>query len=226
MARLRHCFLPEKAPLEETVSLIRDLHDNAVYVVGDVSKKDDAQNMVRKTIETFGRLDILINNAGVNYKPNTTSATEEEDWDITIHTNLKGIYLVSKYAIPELSKNGGSIINISSVVGLKGFQGVIAYATSKGGILNMTKSMALELAPDKIRVNCICPGMVDTDMYWNFIKSSENSDTLHAYVVHSHPLGRIGKPEDIANGALFLASDEANWITGVILPIDGGFTAR
>lgn len=215
-----------KPPLEETVSQIRDLHDNAVYVIGDVSKTDDAQNMIRKTIETFGRLDILVNNAGVNYKPNTTSATEEEDWDITINTNLKGIYLVSKYAIPELSKNGGSIINISSVVGLKGFRGAIAYTTSKGGILNMTKSMALELAPDKIRVNCICPGMIDTDMYWNFIKSSENPDTLHEYVVHSHPLGRIGKPEDIAYGALFLASDEANWITGVILPIDGGFTTR
>ncbi|GAB61203.1 short-chain dehydrogenase [Candidatus Jettenia caeni] len=215
-----------ETPLEETVSHIRNLHKNAIYVIGDVSKADDAQNMVQKTGETFGRLDILVNNAGVNYKPDTTSATEEEGWDITINTNLKGIYLVSKYAIPELSKNGGSIINISSVVGLKGFRKAIAYATSKGGILNMTKSMAIELAPDKIRVNCICPGMIDTDMYWNFIKSSENPDTLHEYVVHSHPLGRIGKPEDIAYGALFLASDEANWITGVILPIDGGFTAR
>lgn len=215
-----------ETPLKETVSHIRDLHDSAIYVIGNVSKISDAQHMVQKTRETFGRLDILVNNAGINYKPNTTSATEEESWDITINTNLKGIYLVSKYAIPELTKNGGSIINISSVVGLKGFRGAIAYTTSKGGILNMTKSMAIELAPDKIRVNCICPGMIDTDMYWNFIKSSENPDTLHEYVVHSHPLGRIGKPEDIAYGALFLASDEANWITGVVLPIDGGFTAR
>ena len=134
--------------------------------------------------------------------------------------------MVSKYAIPELSKNGGSIINISSFVGLKGFPGAIAYTTSKGGVINMTRSMALELAPNKIRVNCICPGMVDTDMYRNFIKTSENPDALHTHFMKSHPLGRIGKPEDIACGALFLASDEADWITGAILPIDGGITAQ
>lgn len=215
-----------KTPLEETVSEIRNVHENAVFVVGDITKTDNAQNMVRKTTETFGRLDILVNNAGVNYKPDTTNATKEEAWDVTVDTNLKGIYLVSKYAIPELSKNGGSIINISSIVGMKGFPGAIAYTTSKGGVINMTRSMALELAAQRIRVNCICPGIVDTDMYKNFIRASENPDALHKHLMQSHPLGRIGKPEDIAYGALFLASNEADWITGVILPIDGGFTAQ
>lgn len=146
--------------------------------------------------------------------------------DVTVDTNLKGIYLVSKYAIPELSKNGGSIINISSIVGMKGFPGAIAYTTPKGGVINMTRSMALEFAAQKIRVNCICPGIVDTDMYKNFIRASANPDALHKHLMQSHPLGRIGKPEDIAYGAFFLASNEADWITGVILPIDGGFTAQ
>ena len=215
-----------EAPLEETVSEIRNVHENAVFIAGDVTKTHDAQNMVRKTTETFGRLDILVNNAGVNYKPDTTIATSEDAWDVTVDTNLKGMYLVSKYAIPELSKDGGSIINISSVVGMKGFAGAIAYTASKGGVINMTRSMALELAQQKIRVNCICPGIVETDMYKNFIKASEKPDALHKQLMQSHPLGRIGKPEDIASGALFLASNEADWITGAILPIDGGFTAR
>ncbi|MCF6159125.1 MAG: SDR family NAD(P)-dependent oxidoreductase [wastewater metagenome] len=156
-----------KGPLEETVFQIRDSNENAIFVAGDISKAHDAQHIVQKTVEVFGTLDILVNNAGVNYKPDTTSKTMEEAWDTTLAVNLKGIYLVSKYAIPELSKEGGAIINISSVAGLKGFPGAIAYTTSKGGIINMTRSMALELAPDKVRVNCICPGIVDTDMYRN-----------------------------------------------------------
>ena len=116
-----------KAPLEETISQIRNLRENAVFVAGDVTKTDDAQNMVRKTTETFGRLNILINNAGVNYKPDSTSATNEDAWYVIVDTNLKGIYLASKYATPELSRNGVSVINISSVVGMKVFPGAIAY---------------------------------------------------------------------------------------------------
>lgn len=215
-----------KAPLEKTVSEMRNLHENALYVTGDVSKAEDAHQMVKKTIEAFGRLDILINNAGVNYRPGTTRDTTEDAWDLTVDINLKGAYLVSKYAIPELLKNGGSIINISSIAGLKGFQGVIAYSASKGGVVNMTKSMALELAPYKIRVNCICPGVVDTDMYRDYIKSLENPAEMEEGLLQLHPLGRIGRPEDIAYGVLFLASDEAEWITGSILPIDGGFSAQ
>ncbi len=214
-----------KATLEETVSQLRNLHENALFVEGDVSKGRDARLMVEKAVETFGRLDILFNNAGVNYGPDTISNTKEEAWDVTIDTNLKGVYLVSQHAVPELSKNGGSIINISSIAGVKGFPGVIAYTASKGGVITMTKSMSLELAPYKIRVNCICPGIVDTDMYRNFLRTSKDPDSLHARLVQSHPIGRIGKPEDIAYGALFLASDESDWITGAILPIDGGFTA-
>jgi len=124
-----------------------------------------------------------------------------------------------------MSKNGGSIINVSSVVGMKGFPSAIAYTAAKGGVINMTRSMALELAQYKIRVNCICPGVVDTEMYRGFIKTSKNPDAMNKQLVQLHPIGRIGKPDDIAYGALFLASDEASWITGAIIPIDGGFTA-
>ena len=152
MARLRHYFSPEKAllssllaeekPLEETVSEIRNVHENAVFVVGDITKADNAQNMVRKTTETFGRLDILVNNAGVNYKPDTTNATKEEAQDVTVDTDLKGIYLVSKYAIPELSKMGFHYQYFFHC-GDERLPGAIAYTTSKGGVINMTRSMAL-----------------------------------------------------------------------------------
>lgn len=214
-----------ETPLKETVSEIRNLNENAIFVTGDVSKADDAQKMIQKTLETFGGLDILFNNAGVNYKPDTIMATKEDAWDVTVDINLKGTYLVSKYAIPEMSKKGGSIINVSSVVGMKGFPSAIAYTAAKGGVINMTKSMALELAQYKIRVNCICPGIVDTEMYRGFINTSKNPDAMKKQLVQLHPIGRIGKPDDIAYGALFLASDEASWITGAIIPIDGGFTA-
>jgi NAD(P)-dependent dehydrogenase (short-subunit alcohol dehydrogenase family) len=216
-----------KGPLEETVSAIGAAGGKAIMVEGDVSKAGDATEMVKKTLDAFGRLDILVNNAGVNYRPGGTVGTDEDGWDVVMDINAKGIYLVSRAAVPEMrSGTGGSIINIASIFGLVGSVEAVAYCASKGAVVNMTRSMALDLAGKKIRVNCICPGVVDTPMAREWIEKQGNTKAVAKELSALHPLGRMGEPEDIANACLFLASDEASWVTGAILPVDGGFTAK
>lgn len=216
-----------KGPLEETVSAVESAGGKAIMVKGDVSKAGDATEMVKKTLDAFGRLDVLVNNAGVNYRPSGTVETDEDGWDVVMNINVKGIYLVSRAAVPEMRSGiGGSIINIASVFGLVGSAEAVAYCASKGAVINMTRSMALDLAGKKIRVNCICPGVVDTPMAREWIEKQDDAKAMAKELSALHPLGRMGEPEDIANACLFLASDEASWVTGAILPVDGGFTAR
>jgi meso-butanediol dehydrogenase/(S,S)-butanediol dehydrogenase/diacetyl reductase len=216
-----------KEPLEETVSKLDPKGKKAILIQGDVSKTGEARRMVEETIRAFRRLDILVNNAGiVNHKDGNTAGCQEEGWDVTMDINVKGMYLMSKVAAPELLKTEGNIINIASVLGLVGFPRSIAYCASKGAVVNLTRSMALDLAPKKVRVNCICPGAVDTPMYQSWIRKYGDPREVEEKMLEDYPLSRVGRPEDIAFAALYLASDEASWVTGVVLPVDGGFTAR
>jgi NAD(P)-dependent dehydrogenase (short-subunit alcohol dehydrogenase family) len=192
---------------------------------GDVSQAADCERLVTRTLESFGRLDILVNCAGVIFRNRTVERTSEEEWDITFDVNVKGTFLMCKYALPALREAKGCIVNISSYVGLVGFAGASAYAASKAAILNLTRSMALDHAKEGIRVNAVCPGSVDTDMIhaaWQQFGDVEEAQKLWAF---KHPLGRIASPEEVGRAILFLASQEASFITGAALPVDGGITA-
>ncbi len=215
-----------REPLEETLSKLDPKGKKAILVQGDVSQTKDTRRMMEETIKTFGGLNILVNNAGVVYKDGGTLESQEEGWDVTLDINVKGIYLVSKFAVPELLKTEGNIINIASVLGLVGFPHSIAYCASKGAVVNLTRSMALDLAPKGVRVNCICPGAVDTPMYQSWIRKYGDPMEVEKKMLANYPISRVGRPEDIAYAALYLASDEASWVTGIALPVDGGFTAR
>ena len=194
-------------------------------VAGDVSVAADCERIVTRTLELFGHLDLLVNCAGVIYRNRTVEQTSEEEWDKTFDVNVKGTFLMCKYALPALREAQGNIVNVSSYVGLVGFAGTSAYAASKAAILNLTRSMALDHAQEGIRVNAVCPGSVDTEMIhtaWQQFGDVEQARKLWA---EKHPLGRIASPQEVAQAILFLASEQASFITGAALPVDGGITA-
>lgn len=192
----------------------------ALFVQADVSVEQDVVNVVNRTVEKFGRIDVLFNNAGI-YIPGKADELDAADWDKVIDINLKGVYLGSKYAVPHMKKNGsGVIINTASAAGIIGFPDAVAYAASKGGVVYLTKAMAVDYAKDNIRVNCICPGTGKTDMTKEIVENEELSKMFLAPI----PLGRFGEPKDVANAALYLASDMSSYVTGVALPVDGGWT--
>ena len=203
----------------------------AVPVLGDVSNSNDAARMVLRTIEAFGRLDILINNAGI-MPTNWYFRIEDmpdEVWDRIMAVNLRGVFLMSKFALPRIRETGrgGVVVNMASVQGLQSMRGVPAYAATKGGILSLTRNMALDYAPDGIRVVAICPGTIDSELVRDLARA-EGGD-IEANVARYgsfHPLGRIGTPADVAAAVLFLASDRANFITGEYLTVDGGMMAQ
>jgi NAD(P)-dependent dehydrogenase (short-subunit alcohol dehydrogenase family) len=185
--------------------------------------------MVSATVEKFGKLDVLVNSAGVsarNAMPKGSSP--EEVWDKVIDVNLKGTYMVSWHAMPEMAKSGGgSIINLSSIMGLVGYPvgmggGFNPYNPSKGGVLQFTRNLAIDSASKNVRVNCICPGYVETDLTSALTKDAEALSRLETL----HPIGRLGQPEEIAYAALYLASDESGFVTGTPLVVDGGYTAQ
>ena len=170
-------------------------------------------------------MDIVVNNAAALIAGTALSHTEEQ-WDETFNTNVRGLWLLCRAAIPHMIKvGGGSIINISSALGLVGARNRLAYAASKGAVTVMTKAMALDHAADNIRVNCICPGIVETEMVAGFIANAPDPEAARRQRVALHPMGRFGKPEDIAGMAVYLASDESSWVTGAAFPIDGGYSA-
>ena len=209
-------------PLEETA---REIGKPALVVPGDVRKKQDIARMVAQTVKRFGGLHILVNDAGVLI-PGTAESLSEAQWDETFATNVRGVWLLSRAALPQMRKaGGGSIVNISSVLGLVGARARVAYAASKGAVTLLTKSMALDHAAEGIRVNCICPGIVETEMVADFIRKVPDPEAARQARVGLHPLGRFGRPEDIAALAVYLASDESAWMTGAALPVDGGYTA-
>ncbi len=189
-------------------------------IAADIRKSSDVKNVVSKIIEKFGRIDILVNNAGMFPKIKQLHEIDEDEWNEVLDVNLSGQFRFTKEAIPHLQKTSGSIINISSDAGIKAYQGfnADAYSASKAALILLTKCWALEYSKDKIRVNCICPGVVDTDMTKPFLKTKKDKD----FMDKEHPIGRIGQPEEIGKAVLYFASDDASWTTGAILTVDGG----
>jgi len=201
-----------------------------VATIGDVSRADDAERMVADAVLGLGRLDILVNNAGIQ-PPGwyfRIEDTPEEVWDRILGVNLKGAFLMSKYAIPHLrAAGGGSIVNMASVQGLQSMPRVPSYAASKGGVLSLTRNMALDYASEGIRVNAICPGTIDSEMVRVAARAEGGDEEANVRRYGAfHPLGRIGRPEDIAQAVLFLAGHRSSFITGEHLNVDGGFMAQ
>jgi NAD(P)-dependent dehydrogenase (short-subunit alcohol dehydrogenase family) len=197
----------------------------AIFIRSDVRSAAACREAVEQTLQTFGRLDILFNNAGVFY-PNTVPNSTEEEWDLTLDICLKGTYLMSKFALQAmLAQKSGVIINNSSGWGLVGGNAAAAYCAAKGGVVLLTKAMAIDHGPQGIRVNCVCPGDVDTPMLPEDARRRGMKWEDYLATASDRPMGRIGKPEEIAAAVLFLASDEAHFITGAVLAVDGGGTA-
>jgi NAD(P)-dependent dehydrogenase (short-subunit alcohol dehydrogenase family) len=210
--------------LQEVTAEVRKRGGKAVEVVGDVAKAADAERAVRETVEKLGGLNVLVNNAGM-LSVATVETVPEEEWDRVMTTNLKGPFLMSRAALPAMRKaGGGAIVNIGSILGLIAMKDRAAYCASKGGVTLLTKAMALDHAHEKIRVNCICPSLVETELVQGLFASAAGAALKQARVA-TLPLGRMGKPEDVAEMAVFLASDEASWVTGTAIPLDGGLSA-
>jgi NAD(P)-dependent dehydrogenase (short-subunit alcohol dehydrogenase family) len=206
---------------QSTAGAIKQRGGQAVVVQADVSKAADAEHMVKATLDAYGRLDVIHNNAGIFVKPTPAHELTEEVWDHIFNINIKGVWLGCKYAIPELIKaGGGAIVNTASMAGLRARPYTSAYCASKGAVVMLTKTLAIELAPYNIRVNCICPGAVNTPLIHQLGVTQEQAA---AQVLADQPIPRYARPEEIARAVLYLASDDdASYVTGHSLQIDGG----
>ncbi len=197
---------------------------NAICIAADIRNTNEVKNVVNETVEKFGKLDILVNNAGIFPKIRQLHEIDEDEWNEVLDVNLTGQFRFTKEAIPHLKKTGGSIINISSDAGLKAYEGfnTDAYSASKAALILLTKCWALEYAKDRVRVNCICPGVVDTDMSKPFLKTQKDREFMDS----EHPIGRIGQPEEVAKAVMYFVSDDASWTTGAVLAVDGGESVK
>ncbi len=212
-----------KDVLEKVVKEIEKAAGRALAVAGSVTDEAHASSAAAQAVHTFGKLDILINNAGVGEFGKVLHETDEATWNEMLAINLTGTYRMIKAAVPEMIKaGGGSIVNVSSIASQVGIPMLAAYSASKGGMDALTRCVAMDYAPQKIRCNSVCPGLVDTPMASGLI---DNKDAL-AQIMTAYPLGRPGTPEEVAKLILYLASDESSWVTGSIFPIDGGMTAH
>ncbi|MGB3905809.1 MAG: SDR family oxidoreductase [Anaerolineae bacterium] len=206
---------------QETVRMIEGEGGQAIFVQTDVSRTEDVQRMVRETVSTYGRLDVLFNNAGIGETAKVTEASLEH-WERVLTVNLGSVFLGCKYAIPEMVKlGGGSIINNASILAEVGFSNAPAYSASKHGVVGLTQTIALDYAAEGIRANTVCPGFIRTPMVTEGL-DPETRD----YIASLHALGRMGEPEEVAEAVLFLASDRSSFVTGTCLFVDGGYTAR
>ena len=207
---------------EAVAQSIADAGGEAMFIRSDVRLAEDCRQAVEQTLERFGRIDILFNNAGV-FHPKTVPDCTEEEWDETIDSSLKGAFLMSKYVIPSMIESGGgSIIHTSSGWGILGGDKAAAYCAAKGGLIVMAKAMAIDHGPDGIRVNCVCPGDVDTPMLPD--DAAKRGQPWEDYLAgcSARPLGRIGTADEIADAVVFLASDQSSFVTGEFLVVDGG----
>lgn len=196
----------------------------AAFVQGDVTQPEDATRIVDQTVKAFGRLDILINNAGI-VLPGTVDNTSIEDWDQTIAVNVRGVFLMSKAAIQQMLKQGtGVIVHNASIAGVKGLKDRAAYCASKGAVVALTKAMAIDYVDKNIRVNCVNPGTTLTPSLQDRIDAFDDPVAAKQMFISRQPMGRLGEPQEIADGILYLASDESSFVTGAILNIDGGLT--
>jgi NAD(P)-dependent dehydrogenase (short-subunit alcohol dehydrogenase family) len=206
---------------QKTAQKIKGSGVKSLFVKADISKPEDAKRIVDKTIETFGKIDILFNNAGI-VVPGRIDNTSIEDWDKTMAVNVRGIFLLSKYAIPHLKKTNGTIVNTASSVAVKGVTDRAAYTASKGAVLSLTRAMAMDYVGDHIRVNSISPGTTDTPSFRGRVAQSENPEEARKQLIARQPMKRLGNPEEIADGVLFLVLNE--FCTGTNLTVDGGMT--
>lgn len=198
---------------------IKDLGGEAIAAKADVSLSEDVQRFVKLAVDTYGQIDILYNNAGV-FLPGKVDETSEDDWDRIVNINLKSVFLASKYAMPYLKQTKGNIISTASAGGIIGFPQAAAYGATKGGVVSLTKAMAVDYAAEGIRVNCICPGTGETGLTKEVLENPEMKEGFLAPI----PMKRFAQPEDVAHAALYLASAGAGYLTGVALPVDGGWT--
>jgi len=211
--------------LQEVVREIADAGGEGMAIACDVSSAGDAARAVRETVEKFGALHVLVNNAG-GVHVSTIEGIPEEEWDRMMAVNLKGPFLMSRAALPEFRKvGGGSIVNVGSILGLVAMKGRAAYCASKGGVTMLTKAMAIDHAHENVRVNCICPSIVETELIKGLFDANDEGKKLRDARVASIPLGRMGRPADVAELAVYLASEESSWLTGVAIPLDGGLSA-
>lgn len=209
---------------QETVQLISSAGGEATFVKADVTQAAQVEALVGQTLETYGRLDCAFNNAGIEGGMAKTDDYDEDRWDQVININLKGVWLCMKYEIQHmLSHGGGAIVNTASVAGLVGFRYGPAYVASKHGVNGLTKTAALEYAKVGIRVNAVCPGVIRTPM---FERGQQKNPRLEERFAASHPVGRIGQPEEIARAVVWLCSAAASFVTGTQMPVDGGFVAQ
>jgi NAD(P)-dependent dehydrogenase (short-subunit alcohol dehydrogenase family) len=209
----------------EVVEEIDQMGGTAIFIRSDVRFAQECHQTVEETLRAFGRLDILFNNAGVYY-PNTVLDCTEEEWDLTVDISLKGTYLMSRFALPAMINQGsGVIINNASGWGLVGGGEAAAYCAAKGGVVLLTKAMAIDHSRQGIRVNCVCPGDVETPMLYEDAKLRGMEWAKYLAGASARPMGRVGRPEEIAAAVLFLASDDSSFMTGAALAVDGGGTA-
>ena len=211
---------------DETVQIIKQAGGEATFIKADVSKLTEVEALIDKAVETYGRLDFAHNNAGLAMRREwaPTADISEEVWDRMITLNLKSVWLCMKFEIPQMLKQGkGAIVNTSSLAGLKGLSGQAAYVASKHGVVGLTKSAAIEYATLGIRINCICPGVINTPLIAPNMKDRPH---VQKGYIDMEPIGRLGKPEEIASAVLWLCSDEASFAIGSIFSVDGGVVAR
>ncbi len=209
----------------QTVERIKKAGGDAIFVKCDVSKGEQVKAMVDKCVDTFGGLNCAFNNAGIEGIQAPTADYSEDVWDKAIHVNLIGVYLCMRYEIPVMLKSGGgSIVNMSSILGLVGFAGASAYVAAKHGVIGLTKTAAIEYAPKGIRVNAVCPGFILTPMLER--GGITSNPEMMKYVSDLHPMKRLGKPEEVAESVIWLFTDAASFVTGTTLLVDGGYVSQ
>jgi NAD(P)-dependent dehydrogenase (short-subunit alcohol dehydrogenase family) len=212
-------------PLAETIAAIEAAGGRALAVAGDAAVEADAERMVAETASAFGRLDVLVNNAGAIRRNVLLHELATEHWDELVAVNLRSVFLVTRAALRHMLEldSDRSIVNVSSTFAVAAGPGVSAYSAAKGGVISLTRALAVEYAPDGIRVNCVCPGIVVTPLAYVDRPSFEEQKEEFARM---YPLGRLGVPEDVAAAIAYYASADAGWVTGTVLEVDGGFTAK
>ncbi len=207
---------------QETARMIMDLGGHALAITCDVARNDDVQRALEETVKTFGRLDFAFNNAGIEYTIKPAAEITEEEWDRIIDIDLRGVFLCMKHEIPlMLKQGGGAIVNTSSGAGVKGFKGGAAYVAAKHGVVGLTKAAALDYAQSNIRINAVCPGIIDTSMMQRF---SGGTPEGRQVVIAQEPVGRMGTPDEIAAAVVWLCSDAASFVVGSAMVVDGGQT--
>jgi NAD(P)-dependent dehydrogenase (short-subunit alcohol dehydrogenase family) len=208
---------------EGVISNIHGAGGQAMFVWCDVTDMAQCESAVQQVVDAYGQIDCLVNNAGVIYRNKSVVDTSMEEWKQTFDVNVNGTFYLSKFAMPHLEHTQGTVVNMASYIGLVGFKGAAAYCASKGAIVQLTRAMALDHAAAGVRVNCVCPGSVHTEMITSaWEQYGEGAEEVWS---SKHPLGRIAQPSEIADAVVYLASNESSFLTGVALPVDGGITA-